>query len=115
MSFLIGCFTMKRKAKLKWIEQAELDLLEIRARIAQAYPTMAAKYLRRLRKSVDSLRWFPMRGWVVEELNDPTVREIVFDVYRVIYHYAGADVTILTVYRASRLLHARYLKNIIPS
>ena len=56
-----------------------------------------------------------MRGWVVEELNDPTVREIVFDVYRVIYHYAGADVTILTVYRASRLLHANQLKSIIPS
>jgi len=56
-----------------------------------------------------------MRGWGVEELNDPTVREIVFDVYRVIYHYAGADVTILTVHRASRLLHPSYLKNIIPS
>jgi hypothetical protein len=55
-----------------------------------------------------------MRGWVVEELNDPTVREIVFDVYRIIYHYAGADVAILTVHRASRLLRADQLKSMIP-
>src|SRR5262245_50376763 len=96
---------MRRKAKLVWIEQAEGDLLEIRAHIAKDQPPTAARFVKRLRKSVDRLRYFPEMGWVIAEAKMPTIREIVFGDVRIVYHYAGDRVTILTVRHGARLLH----------
>jgi plasmid stabilization system protein ParE len=41
---------------------------------------------------------------MVEEINDPTILEIVFDRYRIIYHYDGKFVDIVRVWPGARPL-----------
>jgi plasmid stabilization system protein ParE len=72
-------------------------------------PRTAKSYVSRLRKSVKLLRDFPELGSIVEEFSDPSLREIPFDVYRIIYHYGGGKVLILTVHPAAQPLAARHL------
>jgi plasmid stabilization system protein ParE len=47
------------------------------------------------------LRDFPESGAVVEPVNNPAFREIVFQEQRIMYYYAGATVLILTVFHGS--------------
>jgi toxin ParE1/3/4 len=46
----------------------------------------------------------PESGWVVEKLDDPQVREIVYGNYRIIYRHRNRLVEILTVCHGARLL-----------
>ncbi len=71
-------------------------------------PKAAKSYVRQLRKSVNILRDFPEIGAVVEEFDDPTIREIEFDVYRIVYRYVE-KVSILIVHPGAQPLNARHL------
>ena len=55
----------------------------------------------RLRKRVAQLRDFPELGAVVEDYNDSSVREIVFQDQRIVYRFDHAEVLILTVFHGS--------------
>jgi toxin ParE1/3/4 len=68
-------------------------------------------FIKRLRKSVDRLRLFPESGWVVEEYDNPRIREIVFGHFRIIYEYDGKQVVILKVIRGDRLLRKEGLES----
>lgn len=46
---------------------------------------------------VDRLVDFPLSGRQVPELNDSALREIIADVYRIIYEIDGDSIGILTV------------------
>jgi toxin ParE1/3/4 len=102
-----------KKVALKWIDQAEADLLAIRNTIAKDQPLNAGRFVRRRRKSVGRLRSFPQAGWMVEELNEPEIREIVYGNYRVVYHYNGRRVVVLSVMHAARLPHWDYILNLL--
>ena len=45
---------------------------------------------------------FPASARVVPELGDPAVREVIHGAHRVVYELAGDQLTVLTVFRASR-------------
>jgi plasmid stabilization system protein ParE len=47
---------------------------------------------------------FPESGWMVEEYAIPTLRELVFGNYRIIYHYEGKRVEIIKVIHGARRL-----------
>ena len=49
------------------------------------------------------MRRFPEMGWIVEELGDPTIREIVFDRYRILYRYAK-QVEVLRIWPGAKPL-----------
>lgn len=51
----------------------------------------------------------PGIGRVVPEIGEPTVREILRGMYRVIYRYRDERVEILTVFHGARLLSAQDL------
>lgn len=40
----------------------------------------------------------------MEEWDNPSIREIVFKNYRIIYHYDGETVVVLTVVHGSRMI-----------
>jgi plasmid stabilization system protein ParE len=62
-------------------------------------------FVKRLRKyASDRLRDFPESGAVVEEYNDPSVRDIYFKDQRIIFRYDGVTVTILNVVHGSHVL-----------
>src|SRR5262245_34381909 len=97
------------KAKLLWSEQARQDLLDIRRYISRDNPRAASAFVNRLRRAAGRLRDFPEAGAVLAELDDPEVREIVHDGYRVVYRYAPKTVRILTVVHGARRLDRRFL------
>lgn len=101
---------MRRKPRLKWTPQAKDDLERLRKWIADAgAPRTASLFVSRLRKYVARLRDFPEIGSVVEDLNDPMFREIVFQGQRILYHYDGALIRILTVFHGSHTPDLRRL------
>jgi plasmid stabilization system protein ParE len=50
---------------------------------------------------VDRLRDFPEIGAVAEDSDDPAFREVVFQDQRILYHYDGTTIKILTVFHGS--------------
>src|SRR5438874_13479250 len=92
-----------QKTRVLWLPQARNDLREIRRRIATNAPRSAARFVRRLKASVDRLKLFPQSGWVVEEQEDPQIREIVYGPYRIVYRLRERLAEILTVHHGARL------------
>jgi toxin ParE1/3/4 len=88
---------------LTWAPEALRDLESIRAYIAQDSQRYADLVVLRLFTVVERLRLFPESGRMVPERNDPRIREVLMDSYRVVYRFAGEGVEIVTVFRASRL------------
>jgi plasmid stabilization system protein ParE len=68
-----------------WSEQARDDLQSIVLFIAQDNSPVAESFGYLLMSQVDVLAQFPQIGRMVPEENDPTIREIVFRSYRIIY------------------------------
>src|SRR6266446_2075620 len=94
-----------KTTKIGWSARAERNLLQIERFIAQDAPRTAQSFIKRLRKSVNRLRRFPESGWIVEEAGNPSILEIVFKSYRIIYHYDHFEVVILAVLHGSQLLN----------
>ena len=61
----------------------------------------ALAFLRRVIRAAERLREFPSSGRVVPEFNDDTLREVIFQNYRVIYRLAGEDVYIVAAWHAA--------------
>ena len=96
--------------RIKWSDRARADLREIKKRIAKDTLAGAVAYIKRLKRSADRLERFLLSGWMVEELNDPDIHEIVFDRYRIVYTYDRV-VLILRVWPAGRPLIRRGLEH----
>ena len=85
-------------------DQAENDLDRLQRKIAAlGAPKTARSFVSRLRKYASKLRNFPELGAIVEEYNDPTIRDIVFRGQRILYRYDGVWVVILAIYHASHV------------
>lgn len=88
---------------LTWSPEALGDIEAIRTYITQDSERYADLVVRRLVAAVERLRVFPESGRMVPERNDPIIREVLVDSYRVVYRLAGDSIEIVTVFRASRL------------
>lgn len=95
---------MKKRVSIFWTPQARADVRSIRDFIARDAPKTANAFVRRLRLSVNRLRTFPLGGEAVPEFRDPSIREIFFGSYRIIYHASDDQIQILTVFHGARLL-----------
>ena len=93
--------------KLIWSPQAEQDIKAIRAYIIEDSTRYAELVVGRIVAGVERLARFPESGRIVPERNDPFIREVIVDPYRVVYRYRGSVVEIATVFRASRSFPAR--------
>ena len=96
---------MRKKARLRMSDRAENDLDRLQRKIAAlGAPRTAKSFVSRLRKYASRLREFPESGAVVEEFNDPGVREINFRGQRILYRYDGVWVEIITVFHGSHVV-----------
>lgn len=86
-----------------WAAEAVADLQGIHDYIARNSPRYAAVMVARLVGAVDRLRDFPESGRIVPELQDRSVREVIYGAYRIVYELRPQAVEVLTVFRASRL------------
>lgn len=90
--------------RVVWTERARRDLLETAKYIAQDSRTYAAAFVRRIRSASRSLNELPLRGRVVPEFGDESVRELLPGNHRLIYelHPDIATVAILGVIHGAR-------------
>lgn len=88
---------------IRWSDEASADLEALHAYIARDSPTYARRFIERLLTAVDRLEEFPESGrHVPEAAGEPTVRELLFQSYRIVYVREAEGVRIITVIHGSR-------------
>lgn len=92
--------------RVRWTPQARSDLRGIREYIRNDSARYADLVVAELVAAARRLRQFPESGRTVPERGDPTLREVIWRNYRLVYrHLSAADeVHVLLVFRAERLL-----------
>ncbi|TKJ23248.1 MAG: plasmid stabilization protein [Promethearchaeota archaeon Loki_b32] len=90
--------------RIEWTERSLEDLNEIHDYIARDSKSYANLFVNKLYDAVQKLKEFPNIGRIVPEVNIASVREIIFQNYRIIYRNMNDYVEIITIFHGSRLL-----------
>lgn len=90
--------------RIEWTERALEDLNVVHDYIARDSKNYAHLFVKKIYETVQKLKDFPNIGRVVPEVNNPSVREIIFHNYRIVYRNMDNYVEIITVIHGSRLL-----------
>jgi addiction module RelE/StbE family toxin len=93
-----------------WSPQSLRDVESIAAFIAEDSEQYASLFIQDVLQSVDRLADFPESGRIVPELNDSSIREIIFGNYRVICRIKRKSIGIVTVRHGARILDSSKLK-----
>lgn len=90
--------------RIEWTDRSLEDLNEIHDYIARDSKNYANLFVKKIYEAVQKLKDFPNIGRVVPEVNNPSVREIISQNYRIIYRKMNNYVEIITIIHGSRLL-----------
>lgn len=88
--------------EIEWTEPAVKDLDAIYAYISTDSEFYASSFVEKIIEAVGKLKDFPEIGRIVSEADNPNVRELIFQNFRIIYRIINENVQILTVIRGSR-------------
>ena len=88
--------------KIVWTEPAVEDLRELHAYIARDSEMYASGFVERIILAAERLVEYPNSGRVVPENNDHSVREILYQHYRIIYRVRTEYIEMLTVIHGAR-------------
>jgi len=88
--------------KVIWSEQALLDVEHIRDYIAQDSPAYAQPFIERLLQATRHLPEFPQIGRLMPEAKSPSIREVIYQGYRIVYRLCPDTVEIVMVAHGSR-------------
>ena len=92
--------------RVRWTDQAVNDVAAIRQFIERDSPRYGRLVAERLFQATSRLELFPRSGRVAPEVGRDDVREIIVGEYRIVYRLESDAVTLLTVFRSSRLFPA---------
>ena len=90
--------------QIEWTERSLEDLHEIHEYIARDSKSYANLFIKKIYNTVQKLKDFPNMGRIVPEGHNPSVREVVFQNYRIVYRIIDEIIEIITVFHGSRLL-----------
>ena len=91
--------------KIIWTEKAASHLEAIHQFIAKDSTVYANRFIKILISKTQILKKYPYSGRMLPELQDESIREIIYQNYRIIYRIPNKDVvTILAVIQGNRLL-----------
>lgn len=96
--------------KIKWTIPAVNDLESIREYIGKDSEVYATSFIEKILNAVDMLENYPEIGHKVAEANDPNIRELIFQNYRIMYRILHDVVQIIGVIRGSRDINKWPLK-----
>ena len=96
--------------KILWTEPAVKDIEAIRDYIARDSELYAASFIEKILFSVDTLVNLPDIGRKVPEADNPNIRELLFQKYRIVYRTLKEIVQILAVVHGSRDLSSASVK-----
>jgi addiction module RelE/StbE family toxin len=88
---------------IRWTDQAVEDLRRVREYIERDSPRYGRLVAERLYEATQRLEMFPRSGRVVPEFNLDHIREIIAGEYRIVYRVEADAVTLLTVFRSTRV------------
>jgi len=88
--------------RIDWSDLALDDIDEIRHYIAKDSPFYARQFAERVFEAADKLLEFPMRGRTVPEADNPQIRELIVQGYRLMYRIEADRLLILAVMHGSR-------------
>lgn len=91
-------------AEIVWTTRANADLVEIAEYHATRSPEYAEALARRLLSAVGRLEDFPSSGRAVPEIDDESMREVIYRDYRIIHLLDKDDdrVEVLSVFHSSQ-------------
>ena len=90
--------------RIEWTDRSLEDLNDIYDYIARDSKSYATLFSKKLYVTVQKLNEFPNMGRIVPEINISSVREIIYQNYRIIYRIKTDYIEIITVFHGSRLL-----------
>ena len=88
-------------AEVIWSPQSIQDLESIKSFVAGDSPHYAGLLVQRLVAAVERLAAFPSSGRIVPEFDNPTMREVLWRNYRLVYRLAGSSVEIVSVFHGA--------------
>lgn len=89
--------------RVRWTKTAQKQLLELFIYVAEERPKAARTLVSRLKAAARELGAQPLRGRMVPEFDDPSIRERLVKPYRLLYT-VQSDVFILALYHGRQLL-----------
>ena len=96
--------------RVRWSLLALQRVAEIVDYISGDRPEAARDWAARLFDVVDRVAGFPDQGRVVPEVGRPSIREVIYGEYRIIYKVEAKAIGILTVRHGRRRLEPRELR-----
>ena len=97
-------------AKVIWSPLARDNLKLIYEYISEDYLDLAKTFIQKIVERTKKLSVFPSMGRIVPELQEPSIREIIFKRYRIIYHYDDMDVKISTIIHSKQDFYTAFRK-----
>lgn len=86
-------------------ETAYTDLEEIENYISHDSPAIARRFILRIFDKIEQLYEYPESGKPVPEINDQSIKELLLNKYRIIYHLTNKNsIDILRIIHGARLL-----------
>ena len=101
--------------KILWTEPSIKDLRNLHAYIARDSEVYANNFIQRLIHAVDKLPDFPRLGRKVPEAEQETVRELIYQNYRIIYRIDKPKVLVHAVLDARRDLRELLAERLLRS
>lgn len=96
--------------KIVWTQPAVEDLYELHAYIARDSELYASGFVERLISAVEVLEDYPQLGRIVPEGNDESIRELLYQHYRLVYRVAMDHIEVLSVIHGARDLGTAKLR-----
>jgi len=91
-----------RRRRVVWTEQARRMLDDAVSYVAQDSRSAAERLLIQALEAASSLDAFSERGRIVPELNQPNVRQLLVQRYRLLYEVTPAEVQVLAFVHGAR-------------
>jgi toxin ParE1/3/4 len=88
--------------KIEWTRSAIRDVRTLRNYIAQDSEAYADRFAQRILDAVERLAAYPRMGRRVPEADEETIREVLFQKYRILYRVEASRVLILMVVHGGR-------------
>ena len=90
--------------KIVWSPVAVDRVSEIAVYIAQDNPVAAESWIETVFQKVEELKAFPESGSVVPEIDNKTIRELIYCNYLIIYRLEEKKISVLTVRHGKQIL-----------
>ena len=96
--------------KIKWLDKANIDLIEIYNYISKDSLYYATKTIKEILNKADYLYDFPYIGRRAQEFPNEEYREIIYKSYKIIYEIDSLTIYIHRVWHSARLINNLFSK-----